>query len=185
MRRILLLLTFCTLLPANLAFGQAGYIGLFTDIGYTDCRLWDDAVEIKTIYAVHKAASFVTQSQFLVYVDPGFGCTEVGLTYNFPTAIGSPTTGLTIAYGTCSVSDILLFTWDFQCQMATAGDCIRLEVVPDPAALSGYIEVIDCNSNRLIGNGSTLFVNPNWTCDCGEIVPAEETNWGQIKALYR
>jgi hypothetical protein len=172
------------LFSAGAALGQAGYIGLFSDIGYVECYLWDDEVGPKSLYAVHKAASGVTQSQFLVEVAPGFGCTEVGITYNFPTAIGSPTTGLTISYGACSVSDILLFTWDFQCQI-TSATCVKLEVVPDPAAMSGYIEVVDCNSNRLIGNGSTLYVNPNFTCDCGEIVPAEDTNWGQIKALYR
>lgn len=180
-----LLLTLGILLSAGTTFGQAGYIGLFADVGYAECYLWDDEVGTKTIYAVHKAASGVTQSQFIVEVAPGFGCTEVGVTYNFPTAIGSPTGGLTIAYGSCSVSDILLFTWDFQCQMTTVGDCIKLEVVPDPAAMTGYIEVLDCYSNRLIGNGSTLYVNPNWTCDCGEIVPSADTNWGQIKALYR
>jgi hypothetical protein len=183
MKRVLLF-SLGILLCAGVAFGQAGYIGLFTDPGYTDCYLYDDVIGIKSIYAVHKAASSVTASQFQVAIGPGMGCVETGVMNNFPTVIGSPSTGISIAYGACLVSDILLFTWNFFCQ-GTSGTCAKLEVVPDPAAISGAIEIVTCNSYKLPGNGSALYVNPNGFCDCGEVVPTRESSWGQIKALYQ
>jgi hypothetical protein len=30
-----------------------------------------------------------------------------------------------------------------------------------------------------------MYVNPDGSCDCGEVVPVEDTSWGQIKALYQ
>ena len=36
----------------------------------------------------------------------------------------------------------------------------------------------------LVGNGSRLYVNPDGTCPCGEVLGTAETNWGKIKALY-
>ena len=77
-----------------------------------------------------------------------------------------------------------MFTWVFSCS-GTSAPCSKLEVVPDPAVATGTIEVFDCNHFRLVGGGGLMYVNPDGSCDCGEVVPAEDTSWGQIKALYQ
>ncbi len=62
--------------------------------------------------------------------------------------------------------------------------CSTLEVVPDPAALTGQIEGVDCNQTKTFPNGSVLSFNGDASCPCGIIVPVEETNWGRVKSLY-
>lgn len=182
MKRIVLLFLI-TVLSAGPASGQAGYIGLFSDAGFTDCSMVD-VPGIRTIYAVHKAAIGVTASQFMVEVDPGMTCASMGTINYFPTTIGTPENGISIAYGSCLVSDIVLFEWNWSCSGSSA-TCSRLEVVPDWGSITGTIEVVDCSSRKLIGNGSIMYVNADFSCDCGIVVPAEPTSWGQIKAMYR
>lgn len=182
MRRGLLLLL-GILLSASLAYGQAGFIGLFTDFGYTDCSLVDTPGEVE-VYVIHKATPGATASQFRIALDAGVDCVPVDVIHNFPTTLGDPATGISISYGICYPSDILLFTWVFSCS-GTSSPCSKLEVVPDPAVATGTIEVFDCNHFRLVGGGGLMYVNPDGTCDCGEVVPVENTSWGQIKALYQ
>ena len=65
--------------------------------------------------------------------------------------------------------------------------CSSLEVVPNPAALSGTIEATDCTDPAPLtstADGSDLTVNCSDPDRCGRIVPVENTSWGRIKALY-
>jgi hypothetical protein len=178
-----LLLSLGIILASGLAYGQAGFIGLFTDFGYTDCSLVDTPGEV-SVFAIHKASAGATASQFRIAVDPGMTCTTVEVINNFPTTLGDPASGISISYGFCYPSDILLFTWVFSCS-GTSAPCSIMEVVPDPAAASGTIEVFDCNQFKLVGGGGIMYVNPDGSCDCGEVVPSEDTSWGQIKSLYQ
>ncbi len=182
MKRVLLL-SLGIILSAGMAFGQAGYIGLYSDFGYTNCTMYDTP-GLQTIYAVHKASTGSTASQFRIAVDPGMTCITVGVINGFPTTIGSPETGISVAYGACFSSDILLLTWNFLCS-GTSATCSMLRIVPDPSALSGTIEVVDCDQFKLVGGGSIMYVNPDGNCDCGEIVPVRESSWGAIKSLYQ
>ena len=179
----LLLFSLLAVICAAPVFGQAGYIGLFSDAGFTDCSMVDQPGD-RTIYAVHKAASGVTTSRFMIEVDAGMGCSSLGTVNYFPTTIGDPEGGISIAYGACLVSDIVLFEWNWSCTGSSLS-CSRLEVVPDWGSISGTIEVVNCSSQKLIGNGAIMYVNSDFSCDCGIVVPAEDTNWGQIKAMYR
>ncbi len=120
----------------------------------------------------------------MVEVDSGMACTSMGTVNYFPITIGDPENGISIAYGSCLVSDIVLFSWSWLCTGSSV-PCSRIEVVPDWGSVSGLIEVVDCYSNKLVGNGSLMYVNPGYSCDCGIVVAVETTNWGQIKALYR
>lgn len=181
--KYLLLLSLLVIVFANPAMGQAGYIGLFSDAGFTDCSMVD-LPGTRTVYAVHKAASGVRSSQFMVEVDAGMACVSTGVINYFPTTIGSPEDGISIAYGSCLVSDIVLFEWTWACTGSSL-PCSRLEVVPDWGSTSGTIEVTDCFSQKLMGNGSLMYVNPDFSCDCGIVVPSHDTNWGRIKAMYK
>ena len=178
-----LLLALAIILAAGLAHGQAGFIGLFSDFGYTDCSLVDTPGEV-SVFAIHKASSGATASRFRIAIDPGMTCTTVDVIHNFTTTLGDPATGISISYGACYPSDILLFTWVFSCN-GSSSPCSIMEVVPDPAAASGTIEVFDCNHFKLVGGGGIMYVNPDGSCDCGEVVPSKVTSWGQIKALYQ
>jgi hypothetical protein len=178
-----LLLSLGIILLAGLAYGQAGFIGLYSDFGYTNCSMVDTPGEV-SIYVVHKASAGATSSQFRIAVGAGMACTPLEVIHNFTTTIGDPATGITVSYGACYPSDILLFTWVFSCSGSSA-PCSILEVVPDPAAVSGTIEIFDCSHFKLVGGGGIMYVNPDGSCDCGEVVPEKDTSWGQIKSLYQ
>jgi hypothetical protein len=179
----LLLLSIGILLCASIAYGQAGYIGLFSDPVYTACDVIDAAAALVPVYVVHKSCPGATASQFMVQPGGGWNCTFTGEIIAVPVSIGSSLAGLSASYGGCMPSDILISTLNWFC-MGTSPACASLEVVPDLGAPSGTIEIVDCSFVKLVGNGSILYANPDGSCDCGEIVPTRESNWGQIKSLY-
>ena len=86
-----LLLSLGILISASLAHGQAGFIGLFTDFGYTDCSLVDTPGEVQ-VYVIHKATPGATASQFRIAVDAGVTSTPINVIHNFPTTLGDPAT---------------------------------------------------------------------------------------------
>jgi hypothetical protein len=100
-----------------------------------------------------------------------------------PTSIGDVFTGISLGYGGCFSSDILLVTVNYFCQGVSPA-CASIEVVDDPASGTGNIESVDCDFVKWPANGSLLFVNPDGSCDCGEIIATRKTNWGRIKSLY-
>jgi hypothetical protein len=171
------------LLCAGAAFGQAGAIGLYAEGTYTQCDYDDTASAIVTVYAVHKYTQGATASQWKVQAGGGFNCTYIGETPPFG-VIGDTQNGIAINYGTCITSDFLLVLIMYHCTGSNPA-CAYLEVVPDPSAPTGKIEVIDCNLAKLTGVGSKLFINNDGTCGrpCG--IATREANWGRVKALYR
>jgi len=140
------------------------------------------------IYVIHKNAPGVTSSQFMIQ-DIGLNSTVFVNEVFSPGRMwtGSMHSGVVISYGACFSSDLFLATMEYFCQ-GTADPCATTRVLPDPAALSGMIEVVDCGSpgNTLVADGSILTWNDAGSCDpgCGQIVPAQDTSWGQIKSLY-
>ena len=178
----------CVLFCAGTSYGQAGYIGLYSDIGGTDCKM-ADVPGLCYVYVIHKNAPGVTSSRFMIQ-DIGLNST-IFLNEVFSPGrlwVGSLHSGVVVSYGACFSSDVLLVTMEYSCQ-GTADPCATTRVLPDPAAPSGTIEVLDCGSlpNTLVANASILNWNDTGNCDpgCGQVVPAHDTSWGQVKALYR
>ena len=70
--------------------------------------------------------------------------------------------------------------------MGMTPPCCYYPVRPDPAASSGWVEVVDCNYQLTYGNGGIGIINGAPQCDCGYPcpVPVEETTWGEVKSLY-
>ena len=87
------------------------------------------------------------------------------------------------AYGICQVGPHNFLNILYQ-GTGVAGACSSMEVVKHPNR--DFIEGVDCDDALLMCDGSRLLVNTAGGCteECGRIVPVEETNWGQIKALY-
>jgi hypothetical protein len=184
----ILILSVCVLLCASVSNGQAGYIGLYSDITGTNCMMTDIPGPC-FVYVIHKSAVGATSSQFLIQ-DVGLNATIFLNEVFSPGRLwtGSSHAGVVVSYGACHSSDILLMTMEYACQ-GTADPCAMTMVLPDPTAPSGTIEIFDCASppNKLVGNGSILTWNDTGSCDpgCGQIVPVQDTSWGQIKALYQ
>jgi hypothetical protein len=171
------------LLCASAVHGQAGAIALYPDPAFDDCSLDDTAPRLAPIYVVHKYTQGAAASQWKVVTGGGFNCIYTGEVVHMPVSIGSALAGISLGYGGCLVSDILLVTINYFCQ-GLSPVCAYLQVVGDPASGSGSIEVVDCNFVINIVPGGQLYVN---VPDCGEscTTPTRDTNWGRVKALYR
>jgi len=174
-----LLLAFGILFGATAVFGQAGEIDVFSDPGYSDCKVTDIVPDQITLYIVHTNSPGATESQFKLDLPP----TLTWLSESSPyLVIGQSTSGVTVSYGSCLVSPIVLVTVQVQGFGATP-DCTYISIVPDPASLSQQVEAVDCSSFKMFPNPGWAVVNPNSGCASCE-VPANEATWGSIKALY-
>ncbi|NIO29536.1 MAG: hypothetical protein GTO29_13395 [Candidatus Latescibacteria bacterium] len=182
MKRTLLLVVF-SMAVAGAAGAQLGSIGLFADTQGLDCNLYDTGSTV-AVHVLHVHSTGATGSQFKVIQADGACMTWIGYTLPpFPTVIGDPQTGITIAYGTCLVSPIHLTTITY-CG-CNSPSCSMIRVVPDPAAIPQGVLVADCADppNLIVATGGAAFINPDATCDCD--TPVRQTRWGQVKALYQ
>jgi hypothetical protein len=178
----LLLISLALVLCASTAFGQAGTIGLFVDNpGFVQCTFVDAAPALVPIYAVHHITPGATASQWMVVPMGGWNCTYTGEIIHVPVSIGNTQSGLSASYGGCLSAPILMATINYFC-MGVSPTCAYLEVVPDPAAPTGTIEVVDCSFVKLIGSGGVIYANNDGSCDCYD--PVKSTSWGGVKALY-
>ena len=187
----LLLLTVAVLCLSGLAFAQqdVGSIDIFSDGGYTSCNV-TDAVGLVPVYIVHAhATNGATASQWKLELGAGMTMTSVGESSPYATKIGDSLNGVSIAYGSCQTNpNNLILTVNFFGQ-GTSTTCSLLSIVPDPAALTGMVEIVDClqppnGPNKItLQKGGQARVNPDGTCQCN--VPVQETTWGGIKALYQ
>jgi hypothetical protein len=165
---------------ASLAFAQAGSIGLFADSGGTSCNFSALSGGFIQIHYYHLNAN-ATASQFRLDI-AGQPWNFFGDNWQFATVIGQSTNGVSIGYGGCQSAPIYLGVTSFGVG-ADAPACTMISIVPDPAALSGQIEAVDCTSTKVFPTGGAGILNSDGTCDCN--VPVEETTWGGVKALYQ
>jgi len=195
-----LLLALGIVFSASLAFGQAGYIGLFSDLAHTSCSASWVLGGTKRVYVYHMLSAGTTASMFGIKSvgftgDPDTECELTGITNNFTLVIGDPffalpydsdNAGVAYSYGSCNTTGaIYLARLTFVC----VGDvippaCSMFEAVAAPDAPSGTIEVVNCADTKLVGNGFRMYINPTTSCNCGEVVPTRDSSWGKIKSLY-
>ena len=178
-----LLITCGVILFAPIAWGQAGGIGLYFDQDYHEDCYHDVEAALVQVYVVHMLTPGATASQFMVIPGGGFNCTFTGEVIAVPVSIGSSLGGLSASYGGCMVYPILISTMSYFC-MGTSPACAYLQVVPDPAAPTGEIEVVDCSFVKRFAVGGTAYLNPSGACELYCIHPTEQTSWGKVKVLY-
>jgi hypothetical protein len=180
-----LLLTFCILGLASLAFAQAGNLDITADAAGTDCNLVSDMGELRC-YVVHRnVTTGVAGSNFKV--EQSNSGLEID-TAKIPSgclSIGDPDVGIAITYASCMTNlPIWVLRLDY---IGDFSPCDRLTIVGDPTAQPPGIFVTDCATPipnlYEITTGGTAYIDSDGSCDCN--VPSEDTSWGQIKALYR
>lgn len=171
-KALLLVLALGVVMTANLAFGQAGAITLYGDPGYTSCNMVG-AAGVVTVYIQHDLSPGTTASQFAITANPGMIFLADQVQGGF-LSLGGSQTGIALTYGACLAGPINILNILYSAAGPAA--CSTLEVVPDPNALTGQIEGVDCNTTKTFPNGSILTFDADGTCSCGIIVPVEETN---------
>lgn len=169
------------------ARGQAGEINVFVDSLYSRC--WysetNEGPGIVTLYVVHQRTPAATGCRFVLQKSSRLDWEYVGESSAYAVT-GETRTGVTVAYGSCLASNVLIMKVSYYAPYLSSGWCRTIQALPDPAAPSGAIEVYDCNGNVLVGSGQPLLVNPYLTCEviwCN-VLPIDDATWGRVKALY-
>jgi hypothetical protein len=163
--------------------GEAGVIGVFEDPQATGCNLLDHAPGLMTVYIVHVLTAGAAGAQFAAPMPSCMtGATYLGETSPFTVVLGNTQTGVGIGYGSCLSGTIHLLTVRYLVQ-GMSESCCEFPVVADAHSPSGRIEGSSCDFESIYPAGAHAIVNPTSSCACGA-VPAEETTWGHIKAMY-
>jgi hypothetical protein len=181
MRRVFLLAVIGSLLWRPAAAQMLDEIGLFVDAAYENCMLVDSSPGPVTVYVVHRVKGGRGSSQFMVQADAGVGFSYLGEQPQYDLVIGDSQNGVTVAYGECLYSDVLVMTISYFAT-GSSSTCSTLRVVADPRSLSNSIEVVSCTLDRLEASGSRLVVNPDGSCECGPNTVSSD--WGRIKSKY-
>ena len=175
-----LLLTLVLMFSAGIAFAGPGSIGIFADNAATSCNL-PDVAPFGSYYIIHVNQ---TGSSACRYAAPKPACFTGAFFADqnpFPVTVGSSQTGVSVGYGSCLVGNVLTQTMVFFTS-GTTPLCCYWTVVPDPLAPSGKIEAVDCFDQFWYPTGGQGIVKSAPHCNCN--VPAEETTWGKVKAIF-
>ncbi len=180
MRLMLLIAVPLLIITVPLA-APADEIGLFVDSNYEECTLVDSGTGLVSVYVVHSPSNGSTASQFMLEAGSGVSMTYMGETSPYSVIIGDTQSGISIGYGSCKYTDILVSTVSYY-SAGGSSQCSAIKIAVDPSAPSGTIEAINCSFSRLEAIGSRLVINSDGSCACGP--SSENTNWGKIKDIY-
>ena len=163
-----------------------GAIGVYADQAGTECNIPNVSSGLMTVYVVHINENATSASQFSAPKPACMtGATWLNDTPMYPITLGNSQTGVTVGYGACRNGPLHVLTITYS-MSGSSEPCCMYPVLPDPNLASGKIEIVDCGFNLIYGTGTNCTVNANPSCICGrgDIVPAERTTWGHVKALY-
>lgn len=162
-------LCYALLIIVVLAFAGSvsaqGYIGLFSDPGYSSSNLYDNGVNLATIYVGQNAEGFIA-SRWKLELDPRLDFTILGIEYHLAHA-GDLFSGVVFDYGSCMSGFVLIATVN-ALTSGTSPTCSWIDIVADPASRTGSVEVIDCDGYKLIVHCNDdyreMMVNPDGSC---------------------
>jgi hypothetical protein len=140
---------------------------------------------LTTYWVVHQLTPGASAAQFSAPVPGCLLATYLSDQPVYPVTLGNSQIGVAIGYGVCFPSPNAILGIQFFTMGATF-PCCPYPVLPDPNAVSGSIEVVDCLNNLITGVPSgTGMVNGNPNdCLCDGVIAVEESTWGKVKALY-
>ena len=177
-----LIVACCLLLGANVASAQDASIGIFSDVGLGDCEVANPGPALITLYIAHYFTDGATESRWKFDISATLS-SWIWLSDEVPvgmTIVGESPTGISVDYGSCRSGNFEILKI-----MYYAGNvnslCQYVSVRPHPSA-NGDLDGVDCSGTPVRLGAEHLIINPTTTCQC--MIPVQDTNWGQIKALY-
>jgi hypothetical protein len=148
---------------------MADHSGVYSDGTGSSCALASGFNSTASVIEKFSAGS--TGSRFKVTLPAGSNFFSFATIY---TPVGSLTSDLSLAYGTCIPGSIVL------------GQIVAILGVGSgavlPADLQSNIIYTNCDFAELPATGGTYYSGT--TGNCNEVA-TEPTTWGQVKALYR
>lgn len=175
MRHLILSMLIAALLMPTAALA-ASVVTLSSDPQIPRCVVDPSAPGVMTLYVfVEPDANGVTALQFAVPLPPCLSTSATFLSHTSPFAvIGNPESGVAIGLGGCQPqgSPVHVLTIDIFV-FSTPPSCCVYEVVPDPLAPSGQIEITDCASNVNPGFGEPLLADAAAVVPPSNPIPAD------------
>jgi len=187
-----LLLTLVLLCSATLVFAQVepGSVAVYSDPGGTNCNLTEPGGMAFLYYflAGSPGASGVEFSTDITGVVAWSHVASVLSDSNW-LLIGDFLSGASVAWGDCLSGNIYL-GYEILNAIGPSPACSYIYVTGHPVpSIPGETHPIysDCGPSGgelHVIHGSYMAINPDETCQCPGTIPAEESSWGHIKALY-
>jgi hypothetical protein len=181
MKKALSMAALAVALAASSALAGQGSVGIFADVAGTNCNLPDPGPGLTQYYIVHVNTTGSTACQFSAPKPACFTAMYLSDTNLFAVTIGNSQMGTSVGYGTCRVGPTYVMGINYFTNGQTA-PCCYYPVLPDPLAVPLAIRSVDCDFEEWSVTGGTGIIKSGPTCHCG--VAAEESTWGQVKALY-
>jgi hypothetical protein len=180
-----LLVSLALMFGATMASAQQGSIGIYSDTVGVDCNLLDVSPGLTAYYVVHTNTVGSTACRFVAAKPACMTATYLGDAHPFLMTIGNSQTSVSVAYKGCRVGPIHILTINYFTSGTTPA-CCWYPVTCDPLGTNGcaggLLDTVDCEYHDAVSTAGFGVINADQSCQCG--VPAEESTWGQVKALY-
>jgi hypothetical protein len=175
-------------LPVSPAIARAPVVGIYSDVGGTNCHLSDPTLGVVSYHVVITEWQDLNAAWFAAPMPPCMvGAQWLFDTHPFSVHIGDSQTGVAISFSACLESPLHVLTITYLVSGATPS-CCCYPILPAPDHPYGYIDVQDCNMDlEPPAKSSPGLINASQLCqDCAycETIPTESTTWGRVKALY-
>jgi hypothetical protein len=187
----ILILALAMVMSASVVYAQAGgEIGLFGDVGYSECNLAPDAPYTDyNVYIVHVLATEMNSSQFKLVTDlAGAPLNQGTISFSTNLTLGDLFAGITVTYVGCRTLPWLIATipYFYYGTPGTEPACTySMHIEADPGAETGQVEGVTCGGVKEVALGSSLTFWGSQDCPCGPIVKTQDSSWSKIKSLYR
>lgn len=187
MKRTLTLLLVVALGAAPAGAQFVGYLALSSDQNVLDCTAELSTVGLVDIYVLHELTDGAKGAEFMVVDDPNLSPSFFiqDILPEGAVAFGNTHSGIGINYGPCLTSPIVVVTMRYYAAGNTT-QCLVSRIVPSPLNLLGEIQVVTCDDELAYSTGGEFYWNPDGSygvCNC--FIPAEESTFGHIKAMYQ
>jgi len=145
--------------------GQAGFIGVYSDAGGTDCSLADSSTALCSYYVVHSLTSNVRGARFRISSEHLGTVLPNGRP--FTVTVGNAIDGVEIDYGSCMdvTGGLHILTLNYFCQGLTPA-CARIEVVEHPTVPPPGLSANECSLGQVPVEGWTSYINNDGSCEC-------------------
>jgi len=132
---------------------------------YSSCDVVVTAPGIVSIYVLHRGTSGAGGARFSLPLPDCMNNQTILGTSSPYTFQGDYETGVTIDYGGCVTTDVVIFQIDLFVQ-TPADDCCLIVPLPHPAYGSRKAEIFDCAMNPLDAPAHPVIVNTTGGCPC-------------------
>ena len=186
------MVTLAIILMVSASVGNAAnVIGLFNDIGGTQCGSDLSAFQNRTLYVIAEldpSVASITATEFSIWNFPqSNGMGTITANWNTPLVIGNLETishRFAVAFPTAMTGPKVLLGsitfFSFSDQWLSNDHVMIVREAQD----SGTLAVVDASFTTLAASGYSYTWNCTGVCDCDYLTPVAPTSWGAVKALY-